>query len=338
MSTENQSERNWRDEIESIWNSFSVKNKVGANLPGGRKETLAAQEKLVELKREFKNDEEFDELAKVLDEKLKYGMKRHFYGPKFVLIGSLIGILFMFYMSGRAERMSGKLSLEEAESKQAKRIVKLEEAVNKDSERVVFFKKHIAIAEKEIEESKNGVPTEQLKKTTAEKQDIVDKAKVKLKEKEDDLEKNTEELEKIKPMTAEEYRVYKIEHDMEMAEATSDYGWKSFLWLSIIFASCFVPGYTINKREHALSEENDSIFKSIRKASLFRMFLSIMGSGQSVSYVSSDGSTSTDFSGNLTMFALGTALLLTTIILFVIFLPYIMIVIVIRNVVIPYLS
>lgn len=329
MSTENQSERNWRDEIESIWNSFSVKNKVGANLPGGRKETLAAQEKLVELKREFKNDGDFAVDSLELQKELDYSTKRHFYGPKFVLLGVLIGIFVVFIMSGKASSKADKLLIDDAERIQMNKIDKLETSVKMDKEQVDYLKNYIDRESKRIEEYKAGELTNQIRERITVIEKNIAKAVKDLVKKEADLETHSKDLNELKSMSAEEYRDYKKEQDKEIAGSASGYGWRTVLWFLIILAASFIPGYTINKRESNRTSDGNKFLGLI---------LAIMGSGQTVRYRRADGSTYDDYSGHLGAVAAGIAIFLTSIILIVIMLPYVAAFMVIRNVVIPYLS
>ncbi|MDD4205727.1 MAG: hypothetical protein WC212_01780 [Candidatus Delongbacteria bacterium] len=320
--------KDWRKEIDSIWDSFSVKNKVGVNKPGGRKQVLKAQERLEQLKREVKDDEEFNELAQVLDEEMKYSLKRHFYGPKFVIIGTLIGILFMFFFSFQAKAKIDNMTIEKAASLQAKRISKIEDILKKDRKKEEFFRKSITSVKEEIRQTRAGEITEPQKYTVEEKEELIEKAKIKLNEIETDLKKYSEELETIKPMSSEEYREYKQKQDTDMADATSRYGWKSILWLIVLIGACFVPGFEINKREKKKEGKAE-------KGSYLGFIITIMFSGSSVRYERSDGSQFTDHSGHLHAFAIATAILLTTIVLYVIFLPYVAVFMVVRNIVIP---
>lgn len=327
MSDDN-SQRDWREEIENIYNSFSVAVD-GANFPGGRKEVLAAQEKLDEMKGEFKSDGEFTEQALELQKELDYSGKRHFYGPKFVLIGVLIGILVVFYMSGKADRKAGKLLIDDAERIQMQKIDKLNTSVKMDKDQVEYYENYINKVSAEVEEYKEGEMTNQIKERIAEREKNIAKAEKDLVKKKADLETHSKDLEELKSMTAEEYRDYKREQDMEVADSASNYGWRTVMWFLIILAASFVPGYTINKREARRTSQGNKFLS---------MIFTIMGSGQTVRYRRADGSTYDDYSGHLGAFAAALAILLTSIILIVIMLPYVAAFMVIRNIVLPQLS
>lgn len=327
MEEEN-NQRDWREEIENIYNSFSVKVD-GANFPGGRKEVLAAQEKLDGLKSEFRNDGEFAVQSLELQKELDYSAKRHFYGPKFVLIGVLIGILVVFYMSGKADRKADKLLIDDAERIQMQKIDKLETSVRTDKEQVEYYENYIKKVSAEVEGYKDGEMTNQIKERIEVRENNIAKAEKDLAKKKSDLEVHGKDLEEIKSMSAEQYRDYKKEQDKEIADSASGYGWRTILWFLIILAASFVPGYVINKREANRTSHQNKFLGFV---------FSLMGSGQTVRYRRSDGSTYDDYSGHLGAFAAAMAILLTSIILIVIMLPYVAVFMVVRNIVIPYLS
>ncbi len=326
--TNQNSERNWREEIEGIYNSFSVKVE-GADFPGGKKETEAAQEKLDGMKREFKGDSEFEEQASILQKELDYSTKRHFYGPKFLLIGVLIGIFVVFYMSSKADKKADNMLIDDAESIQLDKIRNLENRVGSNEDQIEISQNYLSDLNKEIEGYKEGEMTNQIKERIGEREKIIAKTEKDIAMMKADIEKYKEDIDELKSMTAEEYRDFKQEQEKEVAGMASDYGWRTILWFLVMIAASFVPGYTINKRESKRTSSGNQFLA---------MVFMIMGSGQTIRYRRADGTTYDDNSGHLGAFAAGIALMVASIIVIVIMLPYVAAFMVVRNIVLPYLS
>jgi len=232
-------------------------------------------------------------------------------------------------MSSKADKKADNMLIDDAESIQLDKIRNLENRVGSNEDQIEISQNYLSDLNKEIEGYKEGEMTNQIKERIGEREKIIAKTEKDIAMMKADIEKYKEDIDELKSMTAEEYRDFKQEQEKEVAGMASDYGWRTILWFLVMIAASFVPGYTINKRESKRTSSGNQFLA---------MVFMIMGSGQTIRYRRADGTTYDDNSGHLGAFAAGIALMVASIIVIVIMLPYVAAFMVVRNIVLPYLS
>lgn len=314
----------WFKEIEKIYHTFSliIDDKYS---PGSRKEIENAKIEVEKLKREYSGDADFDKEISFLDDVLIKSSKRKFNGSKFTIIGVILGILFMFYMSNKAKIESGSLLIDKAETIQQNIIVKLERKVKTAKMEIDYAKEPHNALLKEIEDLKAQEQTNQIVERIGERKKRLAAFDKNKQIRENTIKESKKEIKFLKSMTAEEYRDYKIENDQVSADSVSGYAWKTLLWFLLYIASTFPFVFTINKRG-----------KKSGKLRWLKVIGVILGSAQTVRYRRSDGSTYDDNSSYLGAIAVAIALPVAAIALTIVLLPYIASIAFVRNIVIPY--
>ena len=313
----------WFKEIEEIYHSFSLIIDDRYK-PGTKKEIDQAKIEVEELKRKHKGNKDFDKEIKYLDDLLVDSSKRRFNGSKFTIIGVFLGILIMFYMSNRVEEKSGKLTIDKAESIQEDKIVKLERKVKGAKGEIEYSLTYSIPLKKEIEELKKQEQSNQIMERIALKEKNLAESEKNTKIRETTISESEKEIEFLKSMSAEEYRDYKVGNDQEAADSVSGYAWKTILWFLLYLVAMFPFVFTIDKRGKK------------GKSQWLKIIAAILGTAQTVRYRRSDGSTYDDNSSYLGAFATAIALPAAAIALTIALLPYIAIIVFVRNIVIPY--
>lgn len=314
----------WFQDIESIYQSFSLIINDRYK-PGSKKEIDNAKIEVENLKRKYNGNKDFEKELSFLEKELKDSMKRKFNGSLFTIIGVIIGILFMFYMSNKVEVESGRLLIDKAESIQQDKITKLKRKADMSRKDMDYNSSTYNLLKEEISELETQEQTNQIqerlnerKKSLAEHNKVIAEWKNTIKEAE-------EEIQFLSSMSAEEYRDYKIENDQKAADAVSGYGWKTILWFLLYFASTFPFVFTINKNG-----------KKSKDSGWFKVIAVVLGSAQTIRYRRSDGSTYDDNSSYLGAFAVAIALPLAAIATTIVLLPYIATIAFVRNIILPY--
>ena len=316
---------NWFNEIEEIYHTFSliVDDKY---TPGSRQEIENAKIEVEKLKGKYSGNTEFDKEIAFLDSVLKESNKRKFNGSKLTIIGVLIGILFMFYMSNKVEIKSGSLLIDKAERMQQDKIAKLESKADMAQKEIDYSMNSHNALKKEIANLKAQDETNQIIERIREREKSLAKYEKNKLTRENIIKDSKEEIEFLKSMTAEEYRDYKVNSDKKTADSVSGYAWTTVFWFLLYFASAFPFVFTINKRS----------LKGKKSNWLLKAVSIVLGSAQTVRYRRSDGSTYDDNSSYIAAMAFAIALPIVAIIVTIIFLPYISVIAFARNIVIPY--
>lgn len=314
----------WFREIEGIYHTFSLIIDDRYK-PGSRKEIENAKIAVAELKKRNKGNKDFDAEIKYLDDLLIESGKRKFNGSLFTIIGVILGILFMFYMSNKVEVESGGLLIDKAEGIQQDKITKLERKADMTKKDIDYSMTFYNDLKKEIADLETQEQTNQIVERIGEKKKrLADQEKVQL-ERETIIKEAEKEATFLKSMTAEEYRDYKVGKDQEAADSISGYGWKTILWFLLYIASTFPFVFTINKYG-----------KKDKSSGWLKVIGVVLGSAQTVRYRRSDGSTYDDNSSYLGAIAVAIALPVAAIALTIVLLPYIATIAFVRNIVVPY--
>lgn len=314
----------WFQEIEAVYQTFTliIDDRFS---PGTKKEIDNAKWEVMRLKREYGGNPDFDKEIAFLDELLIEQGKRKFNGSWFTIIGVFLGILVMFYMSNKVEVESVSYTIDQAEAKQQDKIVKLGRQSDNAKDEIEYSKAAYIALQKEIEELEDQEQTNQIKERLDAKEKNLASFEENNEIRETTISEAAKEIKFLESMTAEEYRDFKIDNDQDAADSVSGYAWRTIFWFLLYLAAMFPFVFTINKR----GEKN-------KASKWFAVIAVILGSGQTIRYRRSDGSTYDDNSGHVAAMAMAIALPVAAIALTIVLLPYIAIFVFARNIMVPY--
>lgn len=317
----------WFKEIEDVYHTFSliINDRY---TPGSRKEIENAKIEVDKLKNKYAGNGEFDKEIAYLEEELKWSSKRKFSGSITTIVGVLIGIFVMFLMTVKADKKIGELTIDKAEHIQKNKIINLEHKIKNTKTGIEYYMNDYNNLKKEVEDLETQEQTNQIKERLAARKKSIQKYE-QIKEKDEATIKDAEEeMAQLKSMNSEEYRDFSVKQKTEVADSVTGFIWKTIIWLAVFIISCFPTVYTLNKRYEKNPEKKSSwLWGSIGL---------MLGSARTIRYRRPDGTTYDDNSEFLGAGAAAIALMGVSIIVIVMFLPYIAVINFARNIVIPY--